>query len=96
MAVPPAPRARALTGSDLAVLIVIGAIVGVGLAVWLTGELAGLIASRPGPPHMFVGGPKPRTRRWRVCRTASDTPHSQSRIAAVPTVRVMTMPGATW
>jgi len=50
MAAPPSPRTRALTGSDLAIVIAIGAIVGVTLAVWLTGELAGLIASgRPAP-----------------------------------------------
>jgi type IV secretion system protein VirD4 len=50
MAGTPSPQARALTGSDFAIVIAICAIVGVALAVWLTGELAGLIASgRPAP-----------------------------------------------
>jgi type IV secretion system protein VirD4 len=45
MAVDPSPRARALAGSDLAIFVALGAIVGLVLAVWLTGEVAGLIAS---------------------------------------------------
>jgi hypothetical protein len=50
MATPRSPQARAVTGSDLAILIAVGAIAGIVLALWLTGELAALIASgRPAP-----------------------------------------------
>jgi type IV secretion system protein VirD4 len=50
MAIPPSPQARALTGSDLAILVAVAAIAGVVLGLWLTGELAALIASgRPAP-----------------------------------------------
>jgi type IV secretory pathway TraG/TraD family ATPase VirD4 len=50
MAGTPSPQARALTGSDLAILVAVAAIAGVVLALWLTGEVAALIASgRPAP-----------------------------------------------
>ena len=50
MAATPSPQARALTGSDLAILIAVAGIAGVVLVLWLTGELAALIASgRPAP-----------------------------------------------
>jgi hypothetical protein len=34
MAAPPSPRAHALTSSELAIVIAVGALVGVALAVW--------------------------------------------------------------
>src|SRR4051794_41113831 len=39
------PRSRALLGTDLAVIVVVGVLVGVGATVWLTGEVAALVFS---------------------------------------------------
>jgi type IV secretion system protein VirD4 len=50
MSAAPAPKTRPLTGSDLAILIAVAASVGVVGVVWLTGELAAVIASGRAAP----------------------------------------------
>jgi hypothetical protein len=50
MSAAPAPKTRPLTGSDLAILIALAASVGVVGVVWLTGELAAVIASGRAAP----------------------------------------------
>jgi hypothetical protein len=66
MSAAPAPKARSLTGSDLAILIALAASVGVVAVVWLTGELAAVIASGRAAPvgagdlgHIVVRLPAP-------------------------------------